>query len=165
MGLYLLEPSGQLRRLPHGTLLANGTGFSPDQKRFYLTDSYRHQILVFDCTAGMDRLADRQVFATVPPDEGLPDGLAVDAEGYVWSARWGGGRVVRYDPRGAIERVIELPARNVTSLAFGGPDYRQLYITTAGGEDRQSLGDGAGALFGVTPGVQGKPEFRATVEG
>ena len=87
----------------------------------------------------------------------------VDAEGFVWSARWGGGCVVRYDPQGKIERSIELPAQNVTSLAFGGPDYRQLYITTAGGKDRKGLGAGAGALFRTTPGIQGKPEFRARI--
>jgi len=163
-GLYILDKSGRLTRLPVEVNFANGSGFSPDRMQFYLTDSMRREIHVFDCSAGVGCLADRRIFAVVPPDEGLPDGLTIDAEGYIWSARWGGGRVVRYDPYGAIERSIEVPARNVSSVTFGGPDYRHLYITTAGDDDRDALRNGAGALFRATPGIQGIPEFRSRIE-
>jgi D-xylonolactonase len=161
IGLYRLQGSGQQQHLEQEAGLANGMGFSPDLNHFYFTDSARREIQVFDYDEGMARLANQRVFAKVPASEGFPDGLTVDGEGFVWSACWGGGCVVRYDSDGRIERKITLPAQNVTSLAFGGPAYRQLYITTAGGEDRERFGSGAGALFCATPGVEGKPEFRA----
>lgn len=163
LGLYRWGGEDQPYSLLQEAGLANGAGFSPDCARFYFTDSARREIQVFDRHQGVDNMAARRVFARVPDGEGTPDGLTVDEEGYVWSARWGGGCVVRYDADGGVERQIDLPVQNVTSLAFGGPDYRTLFITTAGGDDRERFGRDAGALFCATPGVRGKPEFLAPV--
>ena len=73
----------------------------------------------------------RRVFATVAGEAGFPDGMTVDAEGFLWVAHWGGSRISRYDPDGTVERVVPMPVPNVTSLAFAGPDLTTLYITTA----------------------------------
>ena len=162
-GLYRWVGPGQPCSLVRAAGLANGAGFSPDLKRFYFTDSARREIQVSAWDKGAAAFGDRRVFVKLSDNEGTPDGLTVDQEGFVWSAHWGGGCAVRYDPDGRIERRIELPASNVTSLAFGGPDYRTLFITTAGGDVRDRNGSGAGALFCATPGVRGKPEFRVPV--
>ena len=94
---------------------------------------------------------------------GLPDGLCVDATGFVWSAHWGGWRITRYSPDGAIDRVIELPVPNVTSLAFGGTDLDRLFVTTArlGLSDDELVGAPlSGGLFVVDAGAVGLPEAR-----
>jgi len=96
-------------------------------------------------------------------EEGMPDGMTVDAEGCVWSARWDGGVLVRYAPDGRELLRIAFPARKVSSAIFGGPDYTDLYVTTAGGHDKASNGPGAGALFRLRPGVRGVPEFRSRI--
>jgi D-xylonolactonase len=163
-GLFHLDRQRKLTRLANGIGLANGMGFSPDWSRLYFADSGKRELLAFDYNSETGGLSNRRLFARVPEGEGVPDGLTVDSEGYVWSARWDGACVVRYDPQGAVERSFQLPARKVSSVTFGGSDYRDLYLTTAGGGDRETEGPGAGALFRLTPGVQGMPEFRSRVE-
>jgi D-xylonolactonase len=92
--------------------------------------------------------------------------MTVDAEGYVWSARWNGWQVVRHDPETGDELDrVELPARKVSSVTFGGPDYGTAYVTTAGGEGDPAVeGEGAGGLYAVDLGVAGTPEFRSAVD-
>ena len=87
----------------------------------------------------------------------------MDAEGCVWSARWGGGCLVRYAPDGRELERVRFPARKVSSAIFGGPDYADLYVTTAGGDNKPEEGEGAGGLFRLTPGVRGVPEFRSRI--
>lgn len=88
--------------------------------------------------------------------DGAPDGLTVDAEGYLWVALWGGSAVRRYSPAGELDDVLRLPVRQVTAVTFGGADLDQLFVTTS----RQGLGAGAeplaGALFGAAVGVRGR---------
>lgn len=102
---------------------------------------------------------------TISPrfDEGAPDGMTMDAEGCVWSARWGGGCLVRYATDGTELQRIRFPARKVSSAIFGGPDLSDLYVTTAGGHQKDVDGPGAGALFRVRPGVKGTREFRSRI--
>ena len=95
--------------------------------------------------------------------EGIPDGMTVDAQGYIWSARWDGGCLVRYTPDGVLERRISFPAKKVSSVTFGGPDYTDMYVTTAGGDHKAEQGAGAGALFRLNLGIQGVPEFQSRV--
>lgn len=111
--------------------ISNGLGWSPDQNFFYLTDSpqkliYRYH---FDSTSG--QITDREIFLHTPNEPGVPDGLAVDAEGCIWSARWGGWKVSRYSPKGEVLQEIELPVEYPTSCAFGSPDLDTLFITSA----------------------------------
>lgn len=91
----------------------------------------------------------------------MPDGLAVDAEGYVWSAHWGGWRITRYDPQGRIDRVIAMPVPNVTSLAFGGDDLDRMFVTSARlGLSEAQLKEAplSGGLFMIDAGVAGFAE-------
>jgi D-xylonolactonase len=157
--LYRLDPDGRMTRLLEGIGCSNGMGFSLDRRTLYFTDSIPQEIYAFDYDATTGAIANRRLFARVPPGGGLPDGLTVDAEGGIWSARWGGACVVRYTPDGREERRIDFPALRVSSLTFGGPDDADLYVTTAGGQDRGQFGPGAGALFRFRPGVRGLPEF------
>jgi D-xylonolactonase len=89
--------------------------------------------------------------------------MTVDADGYVWSARWDGSRLVRYAPDGAEDRCVYFPVRKVSSVAFGGDDHAEMYVTTAGGYDREANGPAAGALFRLRPGVHGAPEFLSRI--
>ena len=162
--LYRLDPDGQLTRVLEGILCSNGLGFSPDRRTLYYTDSVANAIYAFDYEPQAGSLSNQRVFAHVPPPEGMPDGLTVDADGGVWSARWGGGCVVRYTPDGREVSRWPFPAERVTSMIFGGLDYSDLYVTTAGGEDRASLGRGAGALFRMRPGVRGLPEYPSRIQ-
>jgi D-xylonolactonase len=161
--LYRLDPDGSLHRLLEGIACSNGMGFTPDRKQMYYTDSERYEIYRFEYDEETGGICNRRVFATNPPEEGLPDGMTVDAEGHVWSARWDGGCVVRYAPDGSEERRIAFPARKVSSITFGGEHCRDIYVTTAGGDNKAQEGAGAGALFRVRAGVQGVPEFLSRV--
>ena len=157
--LYRLDPKGAPIKLLDGIALSNGMGFAPDRRRFYLTDSFKREIYVFDYDVDTGNLGNQRVFVRIPKGEGTPDGMTVDAAGFVWSARWDGGCVARYAPDGSIDRVIRFPVKKVTSIAFGGPDYTDIYVTTAGGADGQAAGPGAGGLFHLNLGIQGMAEF------
>lgn len=159
-----LDVSGRRTTVLDGLGRPNGMGFTPDRKGLYVTDSIAGEILLFDYDADTAALANRRLFARVPGEKGTPDGLAVDAEGFVWSALWNGGALIRYAPDGRIDRKVPLPARKVTSLAFGGEDLTDMFVTTAGGQDCGQEGDGAGALFRLNAGVAGIPEFRSAVD-
>lgn len=161
--LYCLHGSGQLVREIDGVIVGNGLGWSPDNKTMYFTDSGIGTIFALDYDIDTGKTANRRIFATVDDSAGFPDGLTVDAEGYIWSAHWRGWRITRYAPDGRIDRIIEMPVPNVTSLAFGGPVLDRLFVTTA----RSTLTDQeiseaplSGGLFVVDAGVTGLPEPR-----
>jgi D-xylonolactonase len=161
--LYRLDPDRTVTQLLDGIGTSNGMGFTPDLSGLYYTDTRKRTIYLFEYDRSTGAICRKRVFAEAPEGDGRPDGLTVDSEGCVWSARWDGGCVVRYSPEGRELDRITLPARRVTSVAFGGEDYRDLYITTAGGDDRRSYGPGAGALFLARPGVCGRPEFASRI--
>ncbi len=167
--LYLIDTDASIRVVDEGIELANGLGFSPDDLTLYFTDSSVRKIYAYDVDGGSGGLSNRRVFAQVPDDEGIPDGLTVDAEGFVWSAQWFGSQIVRYDPDGKVERRIAMPMKQVSSLAFGGMDLTDLYVTTAGhawpsdleprGYDRTTPNVG-GPLYRVRTGVRGTLEHK-----
>lgn len=161
--LYRLDLPHDLRVVQPEVGLPNGMGFTPDRTQIYHTDTKQRRIYrsQYDQTTGT--LANRQVFVEIAPELGVPDGMTVDAEGFVWSANWGGGCLVRFAPDGREVARIEFPASNVSSVTFGGEDYRDMYVTTAGGDDKAANGTGAGALFRLRPGIQGVPEFRSRI--
>jgi len=168
-GLYRLDADGSLTTLETQLPIPNGMGFSPDRGRFYATETVGGQIFRYDYDQATGELSDREVFVDTDSVDGNPDGMTVDAEGHVWSAFWDGGRVKRYAPDGTEERRVEFPAKKVSAIAFGGPDFETAYVTTALGPGegragtREEEGDGAGALFAVDLGVGGVPEFRSAV--
>lgn len=111
--------------------VSNGTGWSPDGRLMYYIDTPTRRIDVFDYDVTTGQASGRRPLATVEEGAGYPDGLTVDADGYVWVALWDGSAVRRYTPTGALDRVVPLPVPRVTACAFGGPDLTDLYITTA----------------------------------
>jgi D-xylonolactonase len=163
--LYRLDPDGSIRTVLENVGTSNGMGFTPDRRGFYHTDTRRREIRIFDYDARTGELANPRTFATVPDGQGRPDGLTVDRAGGVWSARWGGGCVVRYAPDGTEVLRVDLPAPIVSSLIFGGDSYEDLFITTAGGNDRKRNGPSAGALLKIRPPVVGVPEFPSRIRG
>lgn len=161
--LYRLDTDGALTKILEGIGCSNGMGLTPDQQQLYYTDTGAREIYLFDYDRASGAIGNQRVFASVPPEEGLPDGMTVDAQGYVWSARWDGGCLVRYTPAGVLERRISFPAKKVSSVTFGGPNYTDMYITTAGGGNKPAEGAGAGGLFRLSLGIQGVPEFMSRV--
>lgn len=129
--LYHIAPDGSVAIVDDGFLLANGLGFSPDGRTLYFTDSAARTIYAYDVASGRPDLTRKRVFVRVSSDEGIPDGLTVDSAGFVYSAQWYGGQVVRYDPQGRVERRILMPVKQVSSVALGGKDLCELFITSA----------------------------------
>ena len=168
--LYRLGTDGEFSLILDDVDLPNGMGFSPNNDRFYFTDTcffdeeHDGLIYAFDFDSDTGEITNQEVIIEATDIPGLPDGMTVDAEGCIWSAQWNGNRVVRFDTSGNVLESIEFPAKKVSSVAFGGPEYRHLYVTTAtGGNDREVEGSGAGALFKLEPEVRGRAEFRSDV--
>lgn len=161
--LYRLDTDGTITRILDDIACSNGMGLTPDNKHMYYTDSERHTIYLFDYDQASGALTNQRVFVTNPEEEGLPDGMTVDAEGCVWSARWDGNCLVRFTPDGKEERRIHFPARKVSSVIFGGEDYTDMYITTAGGFSKHTDGPLAGGLFHMNLGIRGVPECYSRV--
>ena len=160
--LYRLDGDGSVVEMVHQVRCSNGLGWSPDNRTFYYTESFAHRIHAFDHDPDSGTLTNRRVFAAIDPESGaFPDGLTVDAEGFVWSAQPVYGRLVRYSPDGAIDRIVDMPISRPTSCMFGGDDLKTLYITSA----HNSLTPAqrheeplAGGLFAFRPGVKGIAE-------
>lgn len=145
--------------------LSNGCGFNGAENVLYHTDSDNRQINRYSYREGESELGPRQPFIETPEDGSVPDGMTVDAEDNIWSARFGGWGVYTYDPTGALLGKLDLPVRNVTNIAFGGPELATAYITTAGGDRRgEELGALAGSMFAVDLGVRGKPEYLSSIQ-
>jgi len=160
--LYRLDPNRGLHTMETGIQISNGLGWSPDRKTMYFTDSPLRVIYAYDFDLDSGSITNRRDFVNVPIEDGFPDGLTVDSEGFVWSAHWDGWRLTRYDPEGKIERVVYLPVQRPTSCTFGGPDLDQLFITSAwtglSDTDRQEQ-PLAGDLFLVFADVKGQKEY------
>jgi D-xylono/L-arabinono-1,4-lactonase len=161
--LYRLDRDGSIQVVLEGIRCSNGMGFTPDGKSMYYTDSGLNKIYLYDYDRAAGTFSNQRLFAQTTTNEGTPDGMTVDAEGYVWSARWGGNCAVRYTPDGReVERVM-FPAVKVSSVVFGGPDYTDLYVTTAGGNAKETDGKGAGALYRYRPATPGVAEFPSRI--
>ncbi len=138
----------------------NGPAFSPAGDRIYFADSPTRKIFSAPYDVASCALGEVSVFAELVGDEGYPDGMAADAEGGLWNAHWDGGRLTRYLPDGTVDRVVGTPARRPTSIAFGGPEMRTLFVTSAkrGRDDAEPLTDaGAGDLYAVEVDIPGAP--------
>ncbi|MFF2330583.1 MULTISPECIES: SMP-30/gluconolactonase/LRE family protein [unclassified Streptomyces] len=159
--LYRLDPGDRRPcRVLEATSVANGIGWSPDGTRMYFVDSATRRIDVLDYDPATGAATGRRPWATVEDEAGVPDGLAVDAEGGVWVALWRGGQIRRYAPDGRHDTTLPLPVRQVTSCAFGGPGLSRLYATTGrvAMHGRQLAAEpDAGAVFAADVGVPGLP--------
>ncbi|MGI8562273.1 MAG: SMP-30/gluconolactonase/LRE family protein [Candidatus Dormibacter sp.] len=159
--LYRLEQDHRVAPVLAGVSISNGIGWSPDDRTLYYIDTPTGWIDAFDYEAEPGELGKRRHLARVEAAGAAPDGMAVDAEGFLWVALWGGSAVHRYDPEGRLERIVRLPVSQVTSCAFGGPDLDELYITSASrGLTAEQLErqPHAGALFRHRARAQGRLE-------
>lgn len=129
-GLYRFSSAGLVEQLLAGVTCANSTCFSPDGGTLYFADMPQGQIRRYDYDPA-GPLGTERPFCDFAGQRGLPDGATVDAEGCLWSTHWGGSKIVRHAPDGTVLEEVALPVTNPTCLAFGGPDYRTLFITTA----------------------------------
>lgn len=156
-GLYRIDADLRMVKMASGIGIANAVQWSPDDRTLYFVDSTPGIIYAYDFDPDAGTIAGRRVFSDVP-GFGLPDGAAIDAEGYLWSARWDGGCIVRLAPDGAVDRVVRIPAERVTCCAFGGDELDTLYVTTARcGLSQMSLAEQPmqGGLFALKPKVKG----------
>lgn len=155
--LYRLDPDGSIRTILTDVSISNGLGWSPDRSRLYYNDTATRRVDVFDVDSDGD-VHHRRPLVEIDVAGASPDGLTVDADGFVWVALWGGGRVGRYTPDGRLDREVLLPCAQVSSVTFAGPDLDVLVITTAydglsdSARNAQPL---AGSVFVHYPGVYG----------
>ncbi len=158
--LCLVDEGLHCRQMAGDIKVSNGVAFSPDRRWMYHSDTPSHVIYRYP----LDRdgnIGQREVFHQFPLGNGRPDGAAVDAEGFYWSALYEGGRVVRLSPAGEIVAEYPLPARCPTMCAFGGPDLRTLYVTSARhGRPKSELAEWpeSGNLFSMRVETPGLPE-------
>ena len=162
--LYCLDGS-DLKVCLTGISISNSICFSPDGKYLYFADSPQRSILRYDIDPASGTIHNRQIFAETPKGA-FPDGANVDAEGHLWSAHWGAGRVVRYAPDGSTSAILEIPTAQVTCVAFGGASLDLLFVTSAReGMSAATLKEqpNAGDVFVYKVNVKGLPDPRFAV--
>lgn len=159
--LYRLDPDLSIRRLEEGLHCPNGMAWSPDDRLMYLCDTWARRIFVYDFDANDGIPRNRRLFAELRENEGFPDGLTVDADGCIWNAHYDGWRISRYTPGGNVDRIVRMPVQHVTSLTFGGSDFRTLYITSGClrlNDEARKVQSTAGHVFALDAQTQGLPE-------
>jgi sugar lactone lactonase YvrE len=161
-GLFRLDPDLRCHTMLTNIKTSNGLAWSLDQKIFYYTDTGDYSIYKFDFDPVNGTIKNRKVFVQLPADrsKGVPDGLTIDSEGFIWSAHWDGGKITRYDPSGKPVLEVILPVSRVTSCTFGGDDLQDIFITTAstGLSKAQELNEPlAGDVFIFRTGIKGLP--------
>jgi len=162
--LYRIGVDGTVERVDDGLDIPNGMGFSLDRSTLYMAVSDDRVIYAYDYDQATGALSNRRTFVDTTDETGVPDGLTVDAAGHVWNARWDAACVVRYAPDGTEVSRLQVPPPKASSLAFGGPDRADVYVTTAVGEgDDADDHPRAGALYRTRVGVRGVPEYRSRV--
>jgi L-arabinonolactonase len=159
--LYRLDANRTAHRIDRGISCVNGIAWSLDERTMYLCDTWLRRIYRYDFDRDTGDARNRRVFIELSSEDGYPDGLTVDAEGFVWNAHYDGWRITRYAPDGRIDRVLRMPVQHITSVIFGGTDLRTLYVTSASlrlppeAREHQPL---AGHVFALAPGVAGIAE-------
>jgi sugar lactone lactonase YvrE len=158
--LYCLEADRVVRKVLDGVTISNGLAWTDSARLMYYIDTPTRRVDVFDYDIATGDLSGRRPFVELEAGAGSPDGMTIDEDGCIWVAMWDGWSVNRYTPDGRLDRIIRLPVSRVTSCTFGGPNLKDLYITSASeglsGEERgvQPL---AGSLFVCSPGATGVP--------
>jgi sugar lactone lactonase YvrE len=161
--LYRLDADWRVTPMVTPVTISNGLDWSLDGRTMYYIDTRTCRVDQLDYDVSTGSISNRRPFIEVPESDGSPDGMTIDAEGYLWVALWKGWAVHRYAPDGALDMRVDVPAAETSSCAFGGPDLDQLFITTAqegfppGGKPDQPH---AGSLFVCRPGPHGRAPFR-----
>jgi sugar lactone lactonase YvrE len=161
--LYRLDTDRHVKPMVPGVTISNGLDWSLDGRTMYYIDTRTRRVDRFDFDTASGDVSNRRPFIEIPEDAGSPDGMTLDAEGYLWVALWNGWGVQRYAPDGRPDLRVDVPAAETSSCTFGGRDLDQLFITTAqegfpsGGKPDQPH---AGSLFACRPGPRGRPPFK-----
>ena len=159
--IYSIDKSFNITNHVNDIGISNTFTWSPNNEKFYFTDTLTGIIDVYDYDFNQNKISNKREFAKF--ERGFPDGSTVDSEGFLWSCRWSGSCVARFDPNGKLDTVVELPVPNVTSCTFGGSDLKTLFITTARmGMTEEELNNNplAGSVFAYNSSVKGKPDFK-----
>ena len=160
--LYRLDLDGSLHCVIQHVCCTNGMAFSPDatpRDRLYYAETMAHTIWLFDYDERSGEIANQRPFLSFEDNKMQPDGLTVDAQGDIWCAFYGASCVICFGSDGIVKRRLLLPTACVTSCGFGGKELSELYVTTAGGNNKKKYGDTAGAVFRIMPVAKGVPEY------
>ncbi len=152
--LLRIDANGRATEWKHGVGIANTVAWSPDSTKFYFGDTVANVLYAYDYDRGTGTIS-REMPFLCRYEHGVPDGSAVDEEGFLWNTRPGAGCIIRVAPDGRVDRTVRLPVQNPTTCAFGGTDLATLYITSARSGERLS-----GSVFSLTPGPKGTPAAR-----
>ncbi len=159
--LYRFEPDGQCVRMTDGYAVTNGPAWSLNGRTMYFNDTVASRIYAFDHDVATGKLANQRLWLSFAPGDGYPDGMTTDAAGRLWIAHWGAACVTCHDPESAAELArINLPTSHITNCAFGGPDLRTLFVTSACSglsETQRAEQPLAGGLFSVAMNCNGLP--------
>lgn len=162
--LYRLDRDGSCQVVLEGVGIPNGMAFTSDRRFFYFIDSLDNVVWKFDYDLRTGAIGRQRAFLRFDAArDGHADGMTLDGEDNLWIAMAMGGRVLQYSPDGQRKRCLELPAKFTASVAFGGEDLSDLYVTTGNHPEDEDLGPAAGALIVVKPGSTGVPEFRSRI--
>jgi sugar lactone lactonase YvrE len=170
-GLWRLDTDLSVMKVDQGIICTNGPCWSPDNRTFYLADTFKGEYWAYDYDLAGGTVANKRLFHAFGDDAGVADGSTIDEEGCLWNAQLISGELVRYTPDGTVERRIGMPVRNITSVMFGGDGLDELYVTSMARVKHPAVHDRfaretkpqylAGSLFKVTGlGVRGLPEPR-----
>lgn len=160
---YRIDPSGEVHLQFDDVIVSNTVALSPTQDTLYFSDTRRFTTWRFSLDPNTGTLSERRVFVDHSATRFRPDGACIDAEGFVWNAHFGSGRIVRYSPEGEVDQVIDLPVTNPTCVCLGGPQMKTLFITTARkflGRLRLQNEPLAGSVLALDVDVPGLPEHR-----
>ncbi|MDC0060259.1 SMP-30/gluconolactonase/LRE family protein [Pelagibacteraceae bacterium] len=159
--LYKVDINKQVTVMEDDLGIPNTFVWSPDNSKFYFTDTLTGTIKSYDFNLQTGTLTNKQNFINI--DRGLPDGSTIDTDGCLWNCRWGGSCIVRFTPNGQIDQFIEMPVQNVTNCVFGGSDMKTLFITTASNED-DGRTDMDGDLFAINLQYQGIEDHKSKIQ-
>ncbi|MEN3294228.1 MAG: xylono,5-lactonase [Burkholderiales bacterium] len=158
--LYRLSPDLGVAKMDSDYQVTNGPAWSSDDRIMYHNDSVNGRVYKFDYDPESGELSHKRSFLQFSKEEGSPDGMTTDAEGGLWIAHWGAGKITRHDPHGKVLQTITLPCSQVSSCTFGGPDLKTLYITTAAvclSAEHLEREPQAGGLFAISLDIAGVP--------
>jgi len=161
--LFCMTSSESITPMANNFCVANGISWSPDGGLLYISNMFAYEVEVFSQDTATGQLTQRRTFITFSESDGMPDGLTVDAEGYLWVALWGGGKVCRYSPAGVLDKTIHLPVANPTRCTFGGADLSDLFVCSAWfdlDDTQRKQQPMAGDLFRIKVDIKGLAEHQ-----
>jgi len=151
--LFVLDKGLILRKVLEGITISNGLAWNLDNTKMYYIDSPTKKVFEFAFNLSTGEIRDRKILVDLTRFQGVPDGMTIDSEGYLWVAIYGGGKVIRVSPKGEIVGEIKVPASHTTSVTFGGNNMRTLFITTANDEAE------GGYVYAVETDIKGVESF------